>query len=125
MLRLPPLCWRNPAIRRPACSAVRPHMPSPPSPPALLTAAAKAGVLALPIGACRIGHLRFNRSVSAFQGHIAFVPKLRPSFHHNTPSCSCESLEPAPAATLPAFGGGDPRRNQAPPRLFRPPPDHH
>src|SRR5436190_16479855 len=31
-------------------------MPSPPSPPALLTAAASAGVLALPIGACRIGH---------------------------------------------------------------------
>jgi hypothetical protein len=27
-------------------------------------------VLALPIGACRIGHLRFSLSVKAFAGHM-------------------------------------------------------
>src|SRR5215471_12404604 len=57
-------------MRRSAWSALRPHMPSPPRPPALVTAAANPGVLALPIGACRIGHLRFNLSVKAFAGHI-------------------------------------------------------
>ena len=29
-----------------------------------------AGVLALPIGACRIGHLRLSFSVKAFVGHM-------------------------------------------------------
>ena len=38
-----------------------------------MTAAASAGVLALPIGACRIGHLRFSRSVTAFFGHIGVI----------------------------------------------------
>jgi hypothetical protein len=57
-------------MRRSACSALRPHMPSPPRPPALVTAAASPGVLALPIGACRIGHLRFSFSVKAFVGHM-------------------------------------------------------
>jgi hypothetical protein len=28
------------------------------------------GVLALPIGACNIGHFKFSRSVSAFAGHM-------------------------------------------------------
>jgi hypothetical protein len=50
-VRLPPLCCRKPAMRRAACSAEQPHMPRPPSPPALLTAAARAGVLIEPIGA--------------------------------------------------------------------------
>jgi len=46
------------------------HMPSPPSPPALLTAAASAGVLISPIGACMIGHSRCSRSVSALDDHM-------------------------------------------------------
>src|SRR5436190_2405380 len=54
-------------------------MPSPPSPPALLTAAASAGVLALPIGACRIGHLRFSLSVRALEGHMLPPLALPPS----------------------------------------------
>jgi hypothetical protein len=36
----------------------------------LLTAAAKAGVLMMPIGAWMIGNFRRSRSVSAFAGHI-------------------------------------------------------
>jgi hypothetical protein len=36
----------------------------------LVTAAASAGVLALPIGACRIGHLRFSFSVRVFTDHM-------------------------------------------------------
>jgi hypothetical protein len=40
----------------------------------LLTAAASAGVLALPIGACRIGHLRFSLSVKAFADHMCASP---------------------------------------------------
>jgi hypothetical protein len=36
----------------------------------LLTAAASAGVLALPIGACRIGHLRPSLSVKGFVDHM-------------------------------------------------------
>jgi hypothetical protein len=51
-------------------------MPSPPSPPALLTAAASAGVLMSPIGACMIGHLRRSRSVSALAGHMGFLPSM-------------------------------------------------
>src|SRR6516165_10296237 len=57
-------------MRRTAWPALRPHMPRPPSPPALVTAAASAGVLALPIGACRIGHLRFSLSVKVLIGHL-------------------------------------------------------
>jgi hypothetical protein len=37
-------------------------MPMPPSPPALLTAAAIAGVVMMPIGAWKIGNLSFSRS---------------------------------------------------------------
>jgi hypothetical protein len=40
----------------------------------LLTAAASAGVLSQPMGACRIGHLRVSRSVKAFRCHIIFFP---------------------------------------------------
>src|SRR5580704_4429287 len=55
---------------RPASSAERPHMPMPPSPPALLTAAASAGVVMMPIGAWMIGNLSFSLSVSGFDGHM-------------------------------------------------------
>src|SRR5438045_1653836 len=57
-------------MRRSTWSTLRPHIPSPPRPPALVTAAASRGVLALPMGACRIGHLRFSLSVKAFVGHM-------------------------------------------------------
>src|SRR5215831_20603861 len=60
---------------RAASSAVRPHMPMPPRPPALLTAAARAGVVIIPIGASMIGNLRFSRWVRGFDGHI--VPSRR------------------------------------------------
>ena len=53
-------------------------MPSPPRPPALVTAAASPGVLALPIGACRIGHLRFSLSVNAFAGHMRLSSRPLP-----------------------------------------------
>src|SRR5215831_4847200 len=56
-------------------------MPSPPSPPALVTAAASPGVLALPIGACRIGHLRLRRSVKAFVGHMRVSSSVRLPVH--------------------------------------------
>ena len=61
-----------PKPRDAACGlmALLPHIPRPPSPPALVTAAASAGVLALPIGACRIGHLRFSLSVKVLIDHI-------------------------------------------------------
>src|SRR6516225_6926897 len=55
---------------RAASSAVRPHMPMPPRPPALLTAVARAGVVIIPIGASMIGNLRFSRWVRGFDGHI-------------------------------------------------------
>ncbi len=45
-------------------------MPRPPSPPALLTTAARAGVLSQPIGAYRLGHLRLSLSVNAFLDRI-------------------------------------------------------
>ncbi len=64
---------RNPAMRCSAFSAEKPHIPRPPRPPALLTAAANAGVLIEPIGACRIGQRRFSRSVSALRGHIVLL----------------------------------------------------
>src|SRR5215471_9216837 len=64
-------------MRRAACSALRPHMPKPPSPPALVTAAARAGVLALPIGACRMGHLRLRLSVRVFVGHMRASSSVR------------------------------------------------
>src|SRR5215472_8272721 len=59
-------------------------MPRPPSPPALVTAAAKAGVLALPIGACRMGHFRLRLAVKAFVGHIcvSFPIRLLSSRRH-------------------------------------------
>src|ERR1043166_2034021 len=61
-------------MRRSASSAENPHIPRPPRPPALLTAAARAGVLSPPIGACRIGHLRLSRSVNAFLDHMDCPP---------------------------------------------------
>jgi hypothetical protein len=64
------LSWRKPAMRRPASSAVNPHMPMPPRPPALLTAAASVGVVISPIGAKMIGNLSFKLSVREFDGHI-------------------------------------------------------
>src|SRR5437763_6078377 len=101
-------------MRRSASAALRPHMPSPPSPPALLTAAASAGVLALPIGACRIGHLRFSRSVSEFDGHIASVRNHAHSFHQHTPLCRArERRVAAPTPTLPRKRG---REAKAKPR---------
>src|ERR1700746_1435946 len=69
-LRLPGLSWRKPAMWRAASSAARPHMPTPPRPPALLTAAARDGVVIIPMGARMIGNLRFSRSVRGFDGHI-------------------------------------------------------
>src|SRR5712671_3142474 len=61
---------------RAASSVVRPHIPMPPRPPALLTAAARAGVVIIPIGARMIGNLRLSRSVRRFDGHI--VPSRPP-----------------------------------------------
>src|SRR5947208_3483202 len=55
---------------RPASSAERPHMPMPPSPPALLTAAASAGVVMMPIGAWMIGNRSFSLSVRGFDRHM-------------------------------------------------------
>jgi hypothetical protein len=62
-----------PAMRRSASSAENPHIPNPPRPPALPTAAASAGVVMCPIGACKIGHLRFSRSVNRFRDHIVLA----------------------------------------------------
>ena len=57
-------------MRLSASYAEKPHMPMPPSPPALLTAAASAGVLSHPMGAWKIGQRMFSRSVKAFRGHM-------------------------------------------------------
>ena len=46
-------------------------MPSPPSPPALLTAAASDAVDMMPMGAWMTGHLRPSLSVSGLTGHMA------------------------------------------------------
>src|SRR5205085_7118084 len=69
-VQAPPLCWRKPAMCRLASSAERPHMPIPPSPPALLTAAASAGVVMIPIGAWMMGNLSFSLSLRGFDGHM-------------------------------------------------------
>src|SRR5690349_24558759 len=53
-------------------------MPRPPSPPALLTAAASAGVDSQPMGDCRIGHLSPSRSVKAFFDHMVSLSDLSP-----------------------------------------------
>src|SRR5437763_15761132 len=104
-------------MRRSASAALRPHMPSPPSPPALLTAAATAGVLALPIGACRIGHLRFSRSVSEVDGHIASVRNHAHSFHHHTLLCRTRERPSGPPTPTPppkhASGAARRRRDRA------------
>src|SRR5215470_16405155 len=63
-------------MRRSASSGEKPHMPSAPSPPALLTAAARAGVVIEPIGACRIGHLRFSLSVGALLDHMPLLLRI-------------------------------------------------
>jgi hypothetical protein len=49
--------------------APAPH-PEPAETARVAPAAANPGVLALPIGACRMGHLRFSLSVKAFAGHM-------------------------------------------------------
>lgn len=53
----------------------KPHIP--PSPPALLTAAASAGVLMIPIGAWMIGQFKRSRSVSSLVDRIASSRKVR------------------------------------------------
>src|SRR5437870_12752036 len=57
-------------MRRSASSAENPHIPRPPRPPAVLTAAASAGVLSQPIGAWRMGHLRLSLWEKRFLAHI-------------------------------------------------------
>src|SRR5207253_10927990 len=74
--RLPLRCCRKPAMRRSASSAENPHIPTPPRPPALLTAAARAGLLSQPIGAWRMGHLRLSLSVKAFLDHMHCPPDV-------------------------------------------------
>ena len=70
---LPPRCSRKPAIRRAASSAERPHMPRPPSPPALLTGQCRCADAAH-WGAWMIGHFTRRRCVRALLGHNASLP---------------------------------------------------
>src|SRR5215470_20381944 len=72
-------------MRRSASSSEKPNILSAPRPPALLTAAARAGLLSPPIGACRMGHFRFSFSVSAFLDHM---PLLLTEGVHQT-ECLC------------------------------------
>ena len=51
-------------------------MPMPPSPPALLTAAASAGVLSHPMGACSMGQRMLSLSVKAFWDHMHASKRL-------------------------------------------------
>src|ERR1700726_239361 len=73
--------WDAAVVRPLRCALLAEHlglntMPRPPRPPASVTAAASAGVLSLPLGACRIGHLRFSLSVNAFADHIRVPSSL-------------------------------------------------
>ncbi len=65
-------------MRLSASSAEKPHMPMPPSPPALLTAAARAGVLSHPMGACSMGQRMLSFSVKVFWGHMHVSKGLVP-----------------------------------------------
>src|SRR5438270_13845088 len=101
-------------MRRSASSAENPHIPRPPRPPALLTAAARAGVLSQPIGAWRMGHLRLSLSVKAFLDHMDSPPDINRALVREVPVAGPPTQHPITAYQTPV---GSPVPAQGDPQL--------